>query len=640
MKDDNIFNNIVIDDYIYISNTIKKNLGIDEHLNKDDVKNTLLLVFSFNGYADVKKNYLNQRDFISNTPEAINTLKDDYFILTYAYTYLNNKDFKEICDIFFFYFLQSVIKDNQVKEKILDKLKTCIMPIDLLTSSFLFMQLTFLKFYIVNGPNKKKDDYIVYDNIYNEYNNQFIDLTSFNITKWQKCLNDFILEADKQIKATTPLFWTDKTINTDKIINAYGNINYNYKITDTSKQSEEKTDRKGIDYITKKDINNEAKKFIKINDDKETIKKFRQKNPDRQDITDYQIIDIKYKKEDETTIVSYMQDLGRNDELQKIGISYAQSEDEKKKDTYIKIKENAITNIINIDDQELYKIYGQSTINLIKYIEALVFNFIMEKGIDNLKSDTIFSINPKQYNDFLGVKNNPVYTKQKLDNTLKILTRRTIIISNTDKGSILDTTEKEITNKIKDVAEQKRIIYITKEKTLETHFIDNYYKEKDLETNQETYKITLNLSRIHYYKLIYIKNRFITDNTNKTKAIKGNTSIKAIADYIKSLLLFYTKTDRENRKNKDYTTLEYKTTIEFIKNKLTENEIIKENKRDYKRTIYNPIKNSLDYLKENNVINYSTQAFNFYDMQVKENKRNYFKNFEAHEIIITFNNYT
>lgn len=638
MKDDNIFNNIVIDDYIYISNTIKKNLGIDEHLNKDDIKNTLLLVFSFNGYADVKEYYLKQRDFISNTPEAIDTIKDVYFSLMYAYTYLNNKDFKEICDILFFYYLHSKIKDNQVKEKILDKLKTCIIPIDLLTPSFLFMQLTFLKFCIVNGANKNDN---LFNNIYNEYNNQFIDLTSFNITKWQKCLNNFILEADKQIKATTPLFWTDKTINTDKIINAYGNINYNYKITDTSKQSEENTDRKGLDYISKKDINDEAKKFIKINDDKETIKKFRQKNPDRQDITDYQILDMKYKKADETTIFSYMQDLGLNDELQKIGISYEQNTDEKKKDTYIKIKENAITNIMNIDDQELYKIYGQSTINLIKYIEALVFNFIMEKGIDNLKSDTIFSINPKQYNDFLGVKNDPFYTKQKLDNTLKILTRRTIIISNTDKGSILDTTEKEITNKIKDVAEQKRIIDITKEKTLETHFIDNYYKEKDLETNQETYKITLNLSRIHYYKLIYIKNRFITDNTNKTKAIKGNTSIKAIADYIKSLLLFYTKTDRENRKNKDYTSLEYKTTIEFIKNKLTENEIIKENKRDYKRTIYNPIKNSLDYLKENKVIDYYTQAFNFYDMQVKENKRNYFKNFEAHEILITlFNNYT
>ena len=142
----------------------------------------------------------------------------------------------------------------------------------------------------------------------------------------------------------------------------------------------------------------------------------------------------------------------------------------------------------------------------------------------------------------------------------------------------------------------------------------------------------------YYYKLIYANTRFITDNTQTITAIKGNTLKRELTDFLKSLLLYYTKTNRENRKNKDFTKLEWNTTIKFIKDKFIENELIKENRKKYKQSIYNPIFNTLEKMKNDGIIDYYTQAFNFYNKQVADKKRNYFNNFEAQEIIITLLN--
>jgi len=427
----------------------------------------------------------------------------------------------------------------------------------------------------------------------------------------------------------------------------YTPINQNFTITDNTRKYQDDSDNKLYTHLQKNDTDKEIN-IIKGNDIiRKRAKQIKKKYDGITDDEALQEAIAEFKKEEEqkknkpqpTTIFDFLTE----EELKKSGLTYDIRKD-KSELIYIESKTKSVKSILNIDDKQLYLQYGREALKTKKFIEAKAFNFILQNGINALTPATIIGIEPDEYNNFYKTNNDTSYTLDKLENTLTILKRKTIQIDNSDRHSILNLPIKKIESNNKlDEATKQSIISILKNGTLETDFISNFYKGKDTTTNKLNMFITLNPFEIFYLKLIYLSNRIATDETPKPKAIKGNTLKRQRADFIKDLLFWYMKSDKDNRqelKQNNFTQYTHLFTISQLKDKLTENGLLNENNRKYNETIRKPLQETLNYLQDNGIIIYITKAFDFYDEQTANNKRNFKRDFEAQEISITLKNYT
>lgn len=626
----------------YLNTDIKTLINNYYFLYADAIKNEELDGQQNIIYFAYFKTYKDLKSYFNNSLLDVETKRESYILSRILRAYLTNLYFKNAIDFFYLYFIkhhQNYIKNKTFKES--DFLNSCI-DVSFFYNDIIFTMLAIYKAYKNKINPENNPDYDKFFNSYkNDFKSKYIDL--FKPTTTQ----NFIYLFNTFIKDLENLTQETENKQTSIILKDYVNFDLleHIQITEHTSKDFEKTENKKLKHILTTDIKDEYNRFINADKNKKFIKDFKETSDTP--LSNTEILNLKYKNADKNTLFNYMHDLGLDEELEKIGISYITKKDGNKKTTYIETQSNTLTNIMNIEDTQIYKRYGKNTLELKKFIEAQVFTFFRNNNINDFVGDFTIKINPQQFNNYRHIKKDIFLTKEELKDFLYLLSDTKIRINNKEnrKGNIWQTPEKKITENKKLTDEIKtRLIQQTHEITIFFNLIQHYIIDKDPETNQETYFIKLTDVYINYLLLVYINNYFITDNTNPITPLEKQPNSKTPdrAKFIKDTILFYMKNDKGERptlKKDDYTLYTYSTTIYKLKNMMLEANLFNINKlkKDgYTKTIKEPLKEAFIYLLNNNNIEIYPPIENIF-IDNKATKKN-ISIFEAKEISITLKN--
>lgn len=615
-----------------------------ENLNKRQIiKNSAYLItlfkdVDFNTIQVIKNDENRKADLLRTNPTLLNAFKDHntnpinilsgFLDVLFIYKYcFENKRFYHIITFYF-----ELLKNKFDRDKTKEPLKINFF------SDFYFkgLEKDYLNNFILLLAPSQLNAYIdlLYDikhyretgeeieHINNKtyFFNTRTDLKAYT-EEFYNLMSYFIDFENK--KPTAICFDTDKketlVYNNDNILII--NSQQKIKSTDKLNQYDNDSDAKALKHLKGNNIEEETEIKRKTAKQRRIIDKWRADHPDQTNITDEQILNYKNISYTQQTIEDLLKEKNLTEELKKYNLGIDIIKQGKTDEAFLTSQEKILTNIINMDDIELFKKYGASLVNVKAFIENKVYNFFraFNKNINILNAQKEIIINPKEFNDFIGVNNDIHYTKDLIEQCLKLLTRKT---TNLDfifdkKYNVWKTPQITINkNKFLDEETKKELIKATNEASIEAHIeynrVEHYIKLKDKETNQEAFFIRLTNSYINYLKLNFINNFYEIDNTNTIKRIIGqpNSKTPTRANFLKTQLFFNIKVDvkqRDTLKKNNYLQGEFLTQFYKIKEMFINADLlnIKRIEKDgYKKTIFKPIYETLELLKNNGDIDY------------------------------------